>query len=203
MTSHQPIILALTGGIACGKSEAGRILADEGFSVLDTDTLAHDVMASGTPVFRQVAERFGSGVVDEKGGLDRVALGNIVFNDPVARNDLNELVHPAVIKAAEEWKAQQCADAAVMVPLLFEAGWIKGWSAIVCVCATEEIVFQRLEKRGLNREEARKRISAQMPLSEKKKNSDFIIENNDTLDALRKKTVAVIKAIRSRGNDHE
>jgi dephospho-CoA kinase len=203
MTSHQPIILALTGGIACGKSETGRILVEEGFAVLDADTLAHDVMAAGTTVFQRVAERFGDGVVGENGELDREVLGRIVFSDPAALSDLNALVHPAVIEEAEKWKARQRGDCAVLIPLLFETGWTEGWSAIVCVSADEETVFQRLEKRGLSREAARKRIAAQMPLSEKKKRADFIIRNNDTLDELREKTKAVLTAIRSRGKTHE
>ncbi len=203
MTSHQPIILALTGGIACGKSETGRILTEEGFAVLDTDRLAHEMMSSGTPVFEQVVKQFGMSIVGMDGEIDRAELGKIVFANPDAQEALNRLVHPAVIDAAEQWKVQQAGDAAVMVPLLFEAGWTNGWSAIVCVSANEQCVFQRLEKRGLSEAEARKRIAAQMPLAEKNKKSDFIIENNDTLDALRNKTLTVLEAIRSRGNDHE
>ncbi len=203
MTSRHPIILALTGGIACGKSEAGRILAEEGFAVLDTDALAHELMAAGTPVFQHVVDRFGTRVIGEDGELDRVVLGKIVFDDPLARKDLNALVHPAVIRAADRWKTVQSGDAAVLIPLLFETGWTEGWDAIICVSAEESCVFKRLEKRGLNAAAARKRLAAQMPLSEKKNKADFVIENNETLDALRNETLKVLAAIRSRGNDHE
>ncbi|HKL22608.1 MAG TPA: dephospho-CoA kinase [Tichowtungia sp.] len=203
MMSLQPITLALTGGIACGKSETGRILAEKGFAVLDADTLAHGLMAAGMPVYRKVVDRFGPDTVGENGELDREALGRIVFSNPDALQDLNAIVHPAVIEVAEEWKKQQAGDAAVLVPLLFEAGWTAGWSAIICVSTDEQTVFQRLEKRGLSEDEARKRISAQMPLSEKEKRADFIIKNNDTLDALREKTIAVINAVRSGGNEDE
>ncbi|MBC8207278.1 MAG: dephospho-CoA kinase [Kiritimatiellaeota bacterium] len=203
MTSHQPIILGLTGGIACGKSEVGRILQQNGFAVLDTDTLAHELMKAGTPVFKKITERFGELVIGADGEIDRVELGRIVFENPDALRSLNELVHPAVIEAAEQWKAQQHGDAAVLIPLLFETGWTNGWSAIVCVSAKEETVFQRLEERGLSEAEARKRIAAQMPLNEKEKQSDFVLRNNETLDALRTETVKVLEAVRSRGNDHE
>lgn len=203
MSSHQPIILGLTGGIACGKSEVGRILQQNGFAVLDTDTLAHELMTAGGPVFKTVVKRFGESVLGADGEIDRKELGKIVFENPDALKALNELVHPAVIEAAEQWKAQQRGDAAVMVPLLFETGWTNGWSAIICVSAEEEVVFQRLEKRGLSEAEARKRIAAQMPLTEKEKQSDFILKNNETLDALRNETVKVLEAVRSRGTDHE
>jgi len=203
MSSHQPIILGLTGGIACGKSEVGRILQQNGFAVLDTDTLAHELMKAGAPVFKTVVTRFGKSVLGANGEIDRSALGKIVFENPDALQALNELVHPAVIEAVEQWKARQRGDAAVMVPLLFETGWTNGWSAIICVSAEEEVVFQRLEKRGLSEAEARKRIAAQMPLTEKEKKSDFILRNNETLDALRNETVKVLEAVRSRGTDHE
>ena len=197
MTSHQPIILGLTGGIACGKSEVGRILQQNGFAVLDTDTLAHELMMAGTPAFKKITERFGEAVIGADGEIDRNELGKIVFENPDALRSLNELVHPAVIEAAEQWKAQQHDDAAVMIPLLFEAGWTNGWSAIVCVSAKEETVLQRLEERGLSKAEARKRIAAQMPLREKEKQSDFVLKNNETLDALQNETLKVLEAVRS------
>ena len=203
MTILQSIILAVTGGIACGKTEAGCRFAEEGFAVLDTDLLAHELMKKGMPVFERVIDHFGNTILSANGEIDRTQLGNLVFADPEAREILNGLVHPAVIRAAEQWKAEQYSDAVILVPLLFEANWTQGWDAIVCVSADEEQVFQRLEKRGLNEDEARKRIAAQMPLAEKEAKADFIIRNNETLDALHEETVKVIECIRSRGNTHE
>ena len=203
MRSHQPIILAVTGGIACGKSETGRILSEEGFAVLDTDLLAHNMMKAGTPIFERVVEHFGKTILRADGEIDRTQLGNLVFSDSAARETLNRLVHPALIQAAEQWKREQPGDAAILVPLLFEAGWTEGWDAIVCVSAEEENIFQRLEKRGLSEDEAQQRIAAQMPLAEKEAQADFIIRNNETLNALRDETLKVIECIRSRGNEHE
>ncbi len=203
MTSHQPILLGLTGGIACGKSETGRFLSEEGFAVLDTDLLAHKMMKAGTPVYERVVEQFGKSILNNDGEMDRTQLGNLVFADPEARKTLNGLVHPAVMEAAEEWNVEQPGDAVILIPLLFEVGWTQGWDAIVCVSADEKQIFQRLEKRGLNEDEAQQRISAQMPLAEKEAKADFIIRNNETLDALRRETLHVLARIRSRGNDHE
>lgn len=200
MTSHQPIILALTGGIACGKSETGRILEEQGFAVLDTDFLAHQLMKAGGPVFQRVVEQFGDQVIGIDGEINRAALGKIVFEDPAALEDLNRQVHPAVIDAAEQWKSNQNGDAAVMVPLLFETGWTDPWDAIICVSADERTIFQRLEKRGLNEADARRRIAAQMPLSEKEKRADFIIRNSGTLDALHEQVCSTIQRIRNQRN---
>jgi len=108
-----------------------------------------------------------------------------------------------VIDAAEQWKREQSRDVAILVPLLFEAGWTEGWDAILCVSADEQKVFQWLEDRGLSEDEAQKRIAAQMPLAEKEAKADFVVRNNETLDALHEEVLKVIECIRSRGNDHE
>jgi len=196
MTSNQPITLALTGGIACGKSEAGRVFVGEGFSVLDTDVVAHELMKADSSVFEKVVERFGESVVGEDGELDRKILGDKVFGDPAARNELNDLVHPAVIAAVKQWRLEQGGDVAVLVPLLFEIGWVDGWDVILCVSSNESLIYQRLEKRGLNEAEVRKRIAAQMPLTEKEKKSDFIIRNNRSLKELRAETLNVLERVR-------
>ncbi|MCC7300731.1 MAG: dephospho-CoA kinase [Verrucomicrobia bacterium] len=199
MNPSRSIILGITGGIACGKTETGRILSSEGFKVLDCDRLAHELMGQGLPVYAAVVKAFGSGILAEAGEIDRAKLGKKVFSDPQAREALNRLVHPAVIQAATVWilkcrNAQE--DAAVLVPLLFEAGWTEGWDAVVCVTAPEEQVFQRLEKRGLSKEEAAQRIAAQMPLAEKSARAGFVLRNDDTLEILRSQIKILIEAIR-------
>lgn len=199
MNSPQSLLLGITGGIACGKTETGRILAADGWQVLDTDVLAHEMMKPDGPVYLQVVEHFGTLILKPDGQIDRTKLGAIVFEDPQERERLNRLTHPPVIAASEKWIAgcrEAGEDAAVLVPLLFEAGWTKGWDAIICVTAPEEQIFQRLGKRGLSNEEARKRIAAQIPQSEKAARSDFIIENGGTIEMLRNRIVDLIEQIR-------
>jgi dephospho-CoA kinase len=199
MNSSRSIILGITGGIACGKTETGRILSSEGFKVLDSDFLAHELMGKGRPVCGKVIDCFGDSILAASGEIDRAKLGEKVFSDPQARETLNRLVHPAVIQAANEW-IDECReakeDAAVLVPLLFEAGWTEGWDAVICVTAPEEQVFQRLEKRGVSKNEADKRIAVQMPQPEKAARADFIIENGGTPDALRSRTIDLVEKIR-------
>jgi dephospho-CoA kinase len=156
-------------------------------------------MGKGRPVYEQVVEHFGEEILSASGEIDRVQLGKRVFADSQERVALNRLVHPAVIKGAQAWigacrEAQE--DAVVLVPLLFESGWTKGWDAIICVTAPEEQIFKRLENRGFSKEEAIKRIESQMSLIEKATLSDFVIENGGTLESLRRQVCDLVEVIR-------
>lgn len=183
------VILGITGGIACGKSETGRILEKLGFAVCDADRVAHDLMDEGTPVYKKVVEVFGEQILSESGGISRPVLGKLVFDDPAKLETLNRLVHPAVRTELEEWIRIQRAEknrAAVLLPLLFECGMEDlGWDRIVCVTSPEAEVFRRLELRGLNPDEAEKRVHSQMPPAEKEKRADLVIPNNGTLGELK------------------
>lgn len=182
------VVLGVTGGIACGKSEAGRILAGMGFAVCDADRVAHKRMKKGTPVYVQIVDRFGSCILSDNGEISRPVLGEIVFKDPAQRKILNGLVHPAVREALIEWIAEKRAEkrsAAVLIPLLFESGMQDlDWDSVVCVSSREEDVFRRLESRGLTREDAENRVRSQMPLIEKEKLADHVVPNHGTLGEL-------------------
>lgn len=196
---RKTISIGVTGGIACGKSEVGRILNEIGFAVCDADRVAHDLMDKGSPVFQRVVDHFGGHILSEAGDISRPVLGKLVFDDPSKLRDLNALVHPAVRRALEEWLERQRAEhtpAAVLLPLLYESGMEDlNWDAVVCVSSPERDVFQRLEKRGLSPEEAEKRVHSQMPLAEKEERADVVIPNIGTLGELElavRKTVGAI-----------
>lgn len=196
---RKAIVVAVTGGIACGKSEVGRILGRMGFAVCDADRVAHDLMGKETPVFQQVVSHFGSQILSDDGEIARPILGKIVFENPKQREILNGLVHPAVRESLAEWIGKirtkgRCAT--VLVPLLFESGMQQlDWDAVICVSSREKEVFQRLKNRGLNHEEAMKRIHSQMPLAEKEKLADYVVPNVGTLDELEWATRKTVQAI--------
>jgi len=192
------VILALTGGIACGKSEVGHILETLGFTVCDTDRVAHELMRKGCPVYQQVVESFGIGILRENGEIDRSKLGKIVFKETGKRQLLNSLVHPAVKEWLVDWLAVQAVErrnVAVQIPLLFESGLTDLWDAVICVSSNKTLVRRRLAKRGLSETEIEARIRAQLPLEEKEKRSDYVIYNNGTLEELRKQTKQIISRI--------
>ncbi|MDF7825269.1 dephospho-CoA kinase [Pontiellaceae bacterium B12227] len=193
------IVIGITGGIACGKSEVGRILEEMAFSVCDADCVAHALMDKGSAVFRKVVDHFGEQILTEEGEISRPVLGKIVFEDPQQLEQLNALVHPAVRAVLSKWIEEMRArgkPSAILLPLLYESGMQNlKWDAVVCVSSPENDVFQRLEKRGLSPEEAEMRVRSQMPLAEKESRSDYVLPNIGTLGELKlavRKTVDAI-----------
>ena len=197
-SGQQGWVAGITGGIACGKTEVGRILSGTGVEVIEADEVARDVMKAGTPVFDRVVETFGSAIVGPDGEIDRELLGERVFSDERDRAALNALAHPAIedrLRAwADEIRARKACGAAV-VPLLFEVGWEKVCDAVLCVVADEALMMDRLCGRGLSESQARQRIAAQMSVSEKARRADGIVENNRDLDTLRERTIEAWRAM--------
>ncbi|MEM7394932.1 MAG: dephospho-CoA kinase [Verrucomicrobiota bacterium] len=191
--------IALTGGIACGKSSVGEQLRARGWPVLDTDKVAHEAMRAGTPVYRAIVDHFGTEILDPAGDIDRSALGRIVFGNDEQRKVLNGLVHPDVRKRWKAWLAEQRAGhpaVVVEIPLLFEIGAeAAGWDAIVCVAAGRETMLDRLRKRGIEGDEALRRIESQWPVEEKMKRSDHVIVNDGSKEDLERKINEVMKDI--------
>ena len=190
------IQIAITGGIACGKSLVGEMFSEAGVSICDTDYLAHSLMVPGQDVYNGIVEEFGEDIIVDNGNIDRRKLGELVFADERRRFILNKLVHPAVRDLFESWLTEQNTKcAAVIVPLLYEAKMENGWDVIVCVSCSDEVQLQRLKDRGLTEVEARQRISAQLPTTVKMEHSDFVIFNDGTVSVLKKQVKKVLRHI--------
>lgn len=180
--SDKPIVLGITGTIASGKSMVGRLLADRGIPVIDTDQLTHDVLENDVSTKKAIVEQFGDAVLtDDK--IDRKKLGKIVFGDETSRRKLEQIVHPNVVlncrRRIEELKGEKVV--AVLVPLLFEAGVAEEYDVIWTVFTAEEVLQKRLEVRDkLDAAEIRQRLAAQLPQSEKCKRADQVIDNSFT-----------------------
>ena len=179
--------VALTGGIACGKSTVAGCWRRWGADVLDADEVAHGLLAPGGECTGAVAQAFGPGVLGADGGIDRARLGRIVFADPEARRRLEAIVHPEVVRRMREWAGgvrRHGRLGVAVVPLLFEAGMEKDWDAVVCVASSEQTMLERLAARGLSPEEAQARIASQWPVRDKIARADHVIENNQGLAEL-------------------
>jgi dephospho-CoA kinase len=182
------LLVGLTGGIGSGKSTVARLLEKRGAVVFDADLLAREAVEPGTPGHAAVIERFGADVLAPGGELDREALASIVFADPAARRDLEQIVHPEVRRLfAEGSEAYRDTDRVVVfsAPLLVETGMHTAFEILVVVSATVATQIERLmRQRGMSEASIRARIDAQAPLEDKAAAADFIVDNEGTLDEL-------------------
>lgn len=179
-------VIALTGGIASGKSTIGRRLAELGAVRIDADELAREAVAPGSPGLTRVVQRFGSDMIGANGELDRAALGAVVFGDPAALAELNAIVHPEVRRiAADRIAAAEAAnpDAVVVyeIPLLVETGSARDgdWDLVLVADApAEQRIARMVELRGMAAAEARARISHQASDSERLAVADAVIDTS-------------------------
>ncbi len=178
--------VALTGGIATGKSYCLSRFVELGAPTIDADQLARQAIAPGTPGFDAVLTRFGRAVEKRDGGLDRDALAKLVFSDDAARRDLETIVHPVVYAAIKKWfdglsSAGGRPQAAIAdVPLLFETGRERDFDFVIVAACKPEQQLERLRARGMTEDDAQKRIKAQIPIDQKAAKANFLIDTSDT-----------------------
>lgn len=194
--------VALTGGIASGKSHVLRSLARRGVPTIDADRLAHDVLAPSSPAVAAVRARFGKEVVDDQGGVDRRALGSIVFSDPDARRALEEIVHPAVYEAIDRWFASLPAgtsSAVADIPLLYETGHDSEFDVVVvAACPPEEQLRRVMARDRLSNDEASARIASQWQLDEKVRRADHVIWTTGSVEETERQIDSVLEEISGR-----
>lgn len=192
--------IAITGGIACGKTQVGSILEAEGVQVCEADELARGLMQPGEAVFLDVVEAFGTEILLPDGQIDRRALGRLIVGDSEERERLNACVHPETRVQWMAWLDRQAAapEAVVIIPLLYEVEDASGWDSVICVAAPRGMQIERLTARGLTAEEATKWIAAQIDVAEKVQRADFVIANSGSVELLRQQTLRVLKCIRER-----
>jgi dephospho-CoA kinase len=195
--------VALTGNIAAGKSAVAGLFQRWGATIIDADQIVREVQAPGGPVLREIVRRFGDEVMLADGSLDRPALRRRVLADPEALAALNGIVHPAVHARRAELVDRAASQGARVVvsdiPLLFEAADPSQFDVIVLVDAPEDVRLARLvEHRGLKPDEARGMIRAQLPASDKRPRSDFVIQNDGDPAALERAAREVWHALSSR-----
>lgn len=197
-------LIALTGGIASGKSTIAAGLAEHGAVIVDADRIVRDVQSPGSPVLARIAEEFGAEVIGAQGELDRAALGARVFGDQDALTTLNAIVHPAVrAESARRFAAAfaEDADAVVVydVPLLVEARVDDPWDLIVVADAPAELRERRLvELRGMSVAEARSRLASQVSDAARRAVADVVIDTSGTLADTRAQVDALWGQIRVR-----
>jgi dephospho-CoA kinase len=187
--------VGLTGGIAAGKSVVGEMFASLGAHVIQADEISHQLMQPGQPVYREVVAGFGPGILDPDGSVNRIRLAALAFggpNQPSRIGELNQIVHPAVIRRQEEWMAEVSrrdprALALVEAALILEAGMAESLDRLVVVtCRSEQRIERWAQRMKVDMEAARlevtRRMAAQLPEEEKIKAADYVIDNSGSLD---------------------
>lgn len=194
--------VGLTGGLACGKTLVGEALARFGCLLVQADELGHEVLAPGGEAYEAVVQEFGSDILGENGAIDRRALAARVFSSPDRLARLNALVHPPVVRREqqllEEFAAREPHGIAVVeAAILIETGSYRRFDRIILViCLEEQQVERALRREGAVLDDIRARLSRQMPLEEKRKFADFVIDTSGDKQSTLRQTRAVYESLR-------
>jgi dephospho-CoA kinase len=194
--------VGLTGGLACGKTFVGEALAALGCHVLQADQLGHQVLLPGGEAYAPVVREFGAGILARNGEIERRALAEQVFGSPERLALLNSLVHPPVWRQEEAWldrvaAADPHAIAVIEAAILVESGSHQRFDKlIVVVCEEEQQIERSMKRDGVERERVRARLNRQLPLSEKRKFADFIIDTSGTKEETLRQARAVYDSLR-------
>jgi dephospho-CoA kinase len=195
--------IVLTGGIATGKTYVAGRLREAGVPMVDADVLSREVVAPGSPALAAIRKRFGPDAVRRDGTMDRIRVGQIVFKDKRARLDLEAIIHPAVIKAINDFFVglpKRTPFAVADIPLVFETGREKEFDAIIVVACPREMQLQRLmERNKLSKEDAERRLAAQLPIDQKVKQATYVINNNGTFEDTNAQVDALIQKLNHKG----
>jgi dephospho-CoA kinase len=194
--------IALTGGIATGKSHVLQHFRSRGVPCLDADDLAHGVTTAGTEATAAIAERFGPDVLDSSGAVDRHRLAQIVFADASARRELEAIVHPAIYRAiAAGLRAFELLEhspvAIVDVPLLYETGHAGDFDRVIATTCSRETQISRLRARGLTDIEVEQRLAAQISAAEKASRADYVIRTDGTFEETNAQVDQLLKILRA------
>lgn len=194
-------IIGLTGGIASGKSTIASFFKDEGIPVIETDQIAKTILQPGSDAFNKVVKHFGEEILLSEGIINRKALGERIFKDEHERDILNQIVHPEVRiitqSKADVLKKEGHAIIVIDVPLLFEAGFDQDVDQTLVISVPKDIQIERLMARdGIEKAYALKKINAQMPLKEKRKRADFVIDNRGSILDTKNQFNEVLKALK-------
>ena len=194
--------IGLTGGLACGKSFVGKALASYGCYLIRADELGHEALARGGAAFEPAVAEFGRDILDPSGEIDRRRLAARVFGDAEALARLNRLVHPAVQRREDQLMAEFAVGepqgiAVVEAAILIENGRYKSFDRLILVtCSEEQQVARAIHRGGLDEAEVRARLSRQMPLAEKRKFADFVIDTSGAKQETLRQTRAVYETLR-------
>ncbi len=191
------MVIGLTGGIGMGKSTSALLLQQRLIPVVDTDTLAREVVEPGQPALREIEQAFGRGVIAPDGRLQREEMARLVFADDARRKELEAIVHPRIRELWQSqvalWKAESRPRCVVVIPLLFETVAAAHFGSIICVACSTASQWQRLIARGWTAEQIQQRLAAQWPIQRKMDLANYVVWTEAGLDTHAAQLERIIK----------
>lgn len=200
------IIVGLTGNVGTGKSTVANLFKDLGAYVIDWDELARKATRPQSRAWKEIAEYFGKGILNDNLAINRQKLADIAFSDQEKLAKLNQIIHPKVFEEDERITNEiknDDPDALIIkdIPLLFELTHPISVDKIIVVSASEQTRLRRLEERGMSRKDTRNRMKSQLPLEEKIKSADFVINNDGTPEETKRQVEEIYSSLR-KGKQH-
>jgi dephospho-CoA kinase len=197
VTRKRKLVLGITGGIATGKSTVMAMLAKAKIPTISSDELAHDCIRKGKPAYHLILKAFGPVVLASDRQIDRKKLGRIIFDDSIRRHQLEAIVHPCVSKGLRQFIKGHQGLMALDIPLLFEAGYQDWVDFIIVVSSTPTQQLKRLMRRNrLSLKDAKRRLASQIPVAEKRRRADLVLDNGRTLESLRSQVKKLLKDLK-------
>jgi dephospho-CoA kinase len=192
-------VLGLTGGVGMGKTTVAQFLADRGARVVDSDVLARQLVEPGQPALQEIQVAFGSGVIGPEGRLCRAELARLVFADPAARRQLEQILHPRIRQAWEQqladWHSAGHPLAVVVIPLLFETRAEGAFDKILCAACLPVSQQERLAARGWTPEHIAQRLAAQLPVEQKLVRAHYVLWTEGRLESTVRQVARVLAAL--------
>lgn len=201
MQNNKPYIIGITGGIGTGKSQVSRYLTSLGYTVIDADQVAREVVEPGEVAWMKVLDRFGESVLNPDKTLNRRKLGEIIFGDDALRLELNDILHPLIRMRINAYIEQYHSESVIFidVPLLFETESRERYDEVVLIYAPDEVALSRiLDRDRLSTELLTKKIASQLSIEIKRQLADAVIYNIGTLDELKEEVNAYLKRIKQK-----
>lgn len=191
------MIIAITGGLGCGKSTAVKIFGELGFRTLDSDDLVREIYSTDPNVKNAIREHFGQQAVANNDEVDKVFLSKKIFSNAEDLTWLENLLHPKVKVLRDKYIAQGPLDSwAVEIPLLFEKNLENEFDFTICLSARNDLQLSRLSQKGFSLADAQSRIASQLSLEEKEKRADYVIYNNENIETLRTQICALVRTLK-------
>lgn len=191
------LIIGITGGPGMGKTTVGQIMEEYGIYVIDADQLARELTQPGMPAWHEIRKIFGEEFFFESGELNRAALAKLVFQDKVARQQLEEILHPKIRHTwrskISEYLTSGVGPVAVLIPLLYETNSETDVEVVICVACNKMTQIERLLQRGWTEEEIRLRVAAQLPIEEKIYRADYVIWTEGKIEVTKMQVQKILR----------